>query len=49
MQNDIYTLLYIDHKDLMYSRGSSTQFSVMTYLGKSSKKVDLRLLWWTSD
>ena len=38
MQNDIYALLYIDHKDLMYSTGNSTHFSVMTYLGKSSKR-----------
>ena len=38
---DIYTLLYIKqitNKDLMYSTGSSTQYSLMTYMGKGSKK-----------
>ena len=38
---DIYTLLYIkqiSNKDLLYSTGNSTQYSVMTYMGKESKK-----------
>ena len=38
---DIYTLLYtkqITYKDLLYSTGNSTQYSVMTYMGKKSKK-----------
>ena len=26
------------NKDLLYSTGSSTQYSVMTYMGKESKK-----------
>ena len=36
---DIYTLLYIKkitHKNLLYSTGNSTQYSVMAYLGKES-------------
>ena len=38
---DIYTLLYIKQitdKDLWYSTGNSTQYSVVTYMGKESKK-----------
>ena len=38
---DIYTLLYIKqrtNKDLPYSTGNSTQYSVMAYMGKESKK-----------
>ena len=38
---DIYTLLYIKQitsKDLLYSTGNSSQHSVMTYMGKESKK-----------
>ena len=38
---DIYTLLYIKqitNKDLVYSTGKSTQYSVMAYMGKESKK-----------
>ena len=38
---DMYTLLYfkwITNKDLLYSTGNSTQYSVMTYMGKESKK-----------
>ena len=38
---DMYTLLYIKqitNKDLLYSTGNSTQYSVMTYMGKESKK-----------
>ena len=34
---DIYTLLYIKqitNKDLLYSTGNSTQYSVMAYMGK---------------
>ena len=38
---DIYALLYIKqitNKDLLYSTGNSTQYFVMTYMGKESKK-----------
>ena len=38
---DTYTLLYIQQitqKDLLYSTGNSTQYSVMAYRGKESKK-----------
>ena len=38
---DIYTVLYrkyITNKDLLYSTGNSTQYCVMTYMGKESKK-----------
>ena len=38
---DIYTLLYIKsktNKDLLYSTGNSTQYSVMTYMGKNLRK-----------
>ena len=38
---DIYTLLYIKqitNKDLLYSTGNSTQYSVMTYTGEDSEK-----------
>ena len=38
---DIYTLLYIKqmtNKDLLYSTGNSTRYSVMAYMGKMSKK-----------
>ena len=38
---DIYTLLYIKqiiNKDLPYSLRNSAQYSVMTYMGKDSKK-----------
>ena len=38
---NIYTLLYIKqitNKDLLYSTGNSTQYSVMAYMGKESKK-----------
>ena len=38
---DIYTLLYIKqitNKNLLYSTGNSIQDSVMTYMGKESKK-----------
>ena len=38
---DIYTLLYIKqmtNKNLLYSTGNSTQYSVMAYMGKESKK-----------
>ena len=37
----IYTLLYIKqlpNKDLLYSTRKSTQYTVMTYMGKESKK-----------
>ena len=29
------------NKDLLYSSRNSTQFSVMTYMGKESEKVDM--------
>ena len=38
---NIYTLLYINqitNKDLMYSTGNSTQYSVIIYVGRESKK-----------
>ena len=38
---DIYTLLYrkqFTEEDLLYSTGTSTQDSVMIYMGKESKK-----------
>ena len=38
---DINTLLYakwVTNKNLLYSIGSSTWYSVMTYMGKESKK-----------
>ena len=40
---DIYTLLYITqitNKNLLYSIGNSTQYSVMTDMGKESKKSE---------
>ena len=40
-RNDMYTLLYviwITIKNLLYSTGNSTQYSVMAYMGKESKK-----------
>ena len=54
---DIYTLRYIKqitNKDLLYSTGSSTQYSVMAYMGKESKKKksgymekkNVVILWW---
>ena len=36
---EIYTLLYIKqitNKDLLYSTGNSTHYSVMAYMGKES-------------
>ena len=39
---DIYTLLYIKqitNKNLLYSTGNPTQYSVMGYMGKESKKL----------
>ena len=38
---DIYTLLcikQITNENLLYSTGNSTQYSVVTYMGKESKK-----------
>ena len=38
---NLYTLLYIKQitiKNLLCSTGNSTQYSVMTYMGKDSKK-----------
>ena len=47
----IYTPLYIKlitNKDLLYNTGNSTQYSVMTYMGKESKKrVDICI--WITD
>ena len=45
----LYTTIYkIINKDLLYSTGNSTQYSVTTYMGKASKKewvcVDVQLL-----
>ena len=42
IRTDVYTLLYIKqitNNDLLYSTGNATQYSVMTYLGKESKKA----------
>ena len=39
IQIDIHTMLYIKqitNKDLLYSTGSSTQYSIMIYMGKES-------------
>ena len=41
---DIYILLYIKqitNKDLLYSTGNPTQYPVMAYMGKESKRVDI--------
>ena len=41
IEMDIYTLLrikQITNKDLLYRTGNSTQYSVMTCMGKESKK-----------
>ena len=41
-ETDIYTLLYIKlvtNKNLLYSTGNSSQYSVMTYMGEESKHV----------
>ena len=38
---DMYTLLYFEwiiNKDLLYSTGNSTQYSVIAYMGTVSKK-----------
>ena len=37
---DIYTLLHIKQitKDLLYSTGNSTQYSIKIYVGKESEK-----------
>lgn len=37
MGSDMYTLLYITHKELLYSTANSSQCSVMSYVGKESK------------
>ena len=40
---DIYTLLYViqeTNKDLVYSTGSSTRYSVMVHMGTESERVD---------
>ena len=42
IENDIHMLLgitQVTNTDLPYSTGNSTQYSVMTYIGKDSKKV----------
>ena len=41
ISSTLYTLLYIKqviNKDLLYSTGNSTQYSVITYMGKESDK-----------
>ena len=40
---NIYTLLYIKqiNKDLLYSTENSIQYSVITYMGKESKKEQM--------
>ena len=41
---NIYTLLYIKqiiNKDLLYSTENSTQYSVITYMGKESEKEQI--------
>ena len=38
---DIYTLLYMErmvNRVLRYSTGNSTQYSIITYIGKESEK-----------
>ena len=48
---DIYKLLFIKlrtNKDLRYSTGNCTQYSIMTYMGKESKKERIGLPWWRS-
>ena len=38
---NIYTLVYIKqiiNKDLLYSTGNSTQYFIVTYMGKKSEK-----------
>ena len=37
---NIYTLLYVKYiiRDLLYSTENSTQYSVITYIGKESEK-----------
>ena len=45
---DIYTLLYIKqitNKDLLYSTGNSTQYSVMAYMEKESKENEWRYIY----
>ena len=42
---DIFTLLYTKqttNKDLLYTAGNSTQYSVMTYMGKESKWIHIK-------
>ena len=41
-----YTLLYIKYitnEDALQSTGNSTQSSIMTYMGKESKRMDIRV------
>ena len=41
---DMYTPLHvkqITNKDLLYSTGKSTQYSVTAYTGKESKRLDI--------
>ena len=43
---DIYTLLYIKqitNNNLLYSTGNSTQYSVMAFMGKESRKKKNRV------
>ena len=43
LPSPIYILLYVKYitnKDLLYSTGNSTQYSVITHMGKESKKKE---------
>ena len=43
-RTDMYTLLYLKwlaNKDLLYSTGNTAQYSVVAYMGKESKRVDI--------
>ena len=43
---DVYTLLYIKYitnKELLYSTGNSTQYSLMVYMGNLKKSGDIYL------
>ena len=48
---DVYTLLYvklITNKDLLYSTENSTQYSVVTYMGKECIKEWIYVYVWLS-
>ena len=46
---DKYTpsMKQITNKDLLYSTGNTTQYSIMTYMGKQSKKKGYMYNWFT--